>query len=230
VFDILSRRIPWVVAALMALAVTGAPVAAQSDVGMDPAAVSNVNAHRVDGRHAVKMTSNVDLRAGRLMAFSGQGYLPANIVQGGVATIAALQSSAGAVNEADNPVHWNQIQGVPPTIINGTTLSTLGPEATIAGGATGALLITYPATMNVHYEVYPVTPGGVIATTGDLVGRTADSTTIVKGITFANFSAAVPVTVRVRITAFNPGYVSPAKMKDRITVKFADKLPKRFRR
>jgi hypothetical protein len=221
VLESISRRIPWVVAAVMAVAVTGVPAAAQG----------GINADRVDGRHAVKYTTNLDLRGGRLMSFNKAGYLPSNIVQGGVATIAALQSSTGAVNEADNPVHWNQIQGVPATVIAGdTTTSTLGPTATIAGGATGALVITYPADRNVFYELYPVTPGGIIVTTGDLVGRTPDSTAIVKAISFANFSAAVPVTVRVRLTTFNPGYVSPTRVKDIVKVQFLDKLPKRFRR
>jgi hypothetical protein len=203
----------------MAVAVTGVPAAAQG----------GINADRVDGRHAVKYTTNLDLRGGRLMSFNKAGYLPSNIVQGGVATIAALQSSTGAVNEADNPVHWNQIQGVPPAIINGTTLSVLGSQATIAGGAVGALLLSYPATMNVYYELYPVTPGGTIFTTGDFISRTPDSTTIFKGVTFGNVNP-VAVTVRVRLTAFNPGYVAPAKLKSLITTKFVDKLPKRFRR
>jgi hypothetical protein len=229
VFDTVRRRVPWVIGAVMALTLTGQAAVAQPGDGVDPSAVANINADRVDGRHAVKSTGNVNLRKGRLMAFSAAGYLPSNIVLGGVATVAALQSTAGAVNEADNPVHWNQLQGVPLSVVNGTTLSILGPETTIAGGAGGVLAIAYPAATNVHYELYPVTPGGAVVTTGDAIGRSADSAQILKIVTFTNLSAAVAVTVRVRLTAFNPAYLSPAKLNNIITVKFVDQIPKKWR-
>jgi hypothetical protein len=242
VFDTILKRVPWVVAAVMALAVTGPAALAGTDDGIGPSAVANVNADRVDGRHAIKYTSNTTARKSRLMAIGATGYLPNNIIQKAMdadkidgidstalATMAALQSSAGAVNEAGNPVHWNQLQGVPPGIINGTTISVLGETKTIAGGAADGVLISYPASMNVYYELYPVTPGGLIVTEGDLILRSPDSTTIVKGVNFVNLNA-VPVTVRVRLTAFNPGYVAPAKPKGMITTKFVDKLAKRFRR
>jgi hypothetical protein len=144
--------------------VTGVPAVAQSDDGIDPAAVSNINAHRVDGRHAVKMTSNVDLRKGRLMAFSGQGYLPANIVQGGVATIAALQSAVGAVNEADNPVHWNQIQGVPPTIADGVDhvgyASATQASVYAIGASPATLIVAADSPLGTDVELYIIPAAG----------------------------------------------------------------------
>ncbi len=227
-FDIIQKRVPWVVAAVMVLAVTGQAALAQPDEAIAPAA-PGINAGTVDRLHAVKSTGNKNKRAGKIMAFAASGYLPTNIVMGGVATVAALQSATGAVNEADNPVHWNQLQGVPLSVVNGTTLSILGPETTIAGGAGGGLYIAYPAATNVHYELYPVTPGGGIVTTGDLVARSADSAQIIKLVTFGNLSATVAVTVRVRLTAFDPDYISPAVMKDRVKVKFVDKIPKKWR-
>ena len=97
-------------------------------MAIGPSAVANVNAHQVDGRHAVKYTSDLAKRKGKLMAFGATGYLPNNIIlkasdaelidgidSTALATIAALQSSAGTVNEADNLVHWNQLFGVPPS-------------------------------------------------------------------------------------------------------------------
>ena len=91
-FDTILKRVPWVVAAVMALAVTGQAALAGTDDGIGPSAVANVNADQVDGRHAVKYTSDIAARAKRLMAFGGTGYLPSNIVQGGVATLDALRA------------------------------------------------------------------------------------------------------------------------------------------
>ena len=109
---------------------------------------------------------------------------------------------------------------MPPAVTAGdTTVTILGPTATIAGGANGFLVIGYPANRNVFYELYPVTAGGGIVTIGDLIVRSADSTTFGKAVTFTNASATTPVTVGVRLTSFNPGYVSPAKVKDFITAK-----------
>jgi hypothetical protein len=216
VFDILSRRIPWVVAALMALGVTGVPVAAQSDVGMDPAAVSNVNAHRVDGRHAVKMTSNVNLRAGRLMAFSAQGYLPANIVQGGVATIAALQSSAGAVNEADNPVHWNQISGVPATIADGVDEGD-GYESTVRGpfnlpaNATAWFSIDVSIGNDIDVTFIPTAAGGEVQILSTNFGR-VDANWVRHWYEVKNWSAVNPVDFRIRLRTYNQD-IAPAALK-----------------
>ena len=122
-FDTILRRVPWVVAAVMVLAVTGQAALAGTDDGISPSAVANVNADRVDGRHAVKYTSNTTARKGKLMAFACHGYLPNNIVPwaGSPRLPRCRALELGAVNEADNPVHWNQLHGVPPAIADGTT-------------------------------------------------------------------------------------------------------------
>ena len=137
-FDTILKRVPWVVAAVMALAVTGQAALAGTDDGIGPSAVANVNADQVDGRHAVKYTSDTSAkRKGKLMAIGATGYLPNNIIQKAtdadlidgidstaLATIAALQSSAGTVNEAGNLVHWNQLFGVPRLSLTGWTKAT----------------------------------------------------------------------------------------------------------
>ncbi len=132
-FDTIWKRVPWVMAAVMVMAVTGQAALARSDEAIGPSAVANVNAHQVDGRHAVKYTSDLAKRKGKLMAIGATGYLPNNIIlkasdaelidgidSTALATIAALQSSAGTVNEAGNLVHWNQLFGVPPAVVDGT--------------------------------------------------------------------------------------------------------------
>ena len=54
---------------------------AQSDDGsVDPAAVADINAHRVDGKHAVGAGATRAQRAGKLVATNAQGYLPSNIL------------------------------------------------------------------------------------------------------------------------------------------------------
>jgi len=244
VFDIILRRVPWVVAAVMVLAVTGQAALAGTDDGISPSAVANVNADRVDGRHAIKYTSNTTARKGRLMAIGATGYLPNNIIQKAMdadmidgidstalATIAALQSSAGAVNEADNLVHWNQLFGVPPTIADGvdaadTTVSLMGPTKTLAASETNFLYIVYPASRAIAYELIPV--DGAIVTEGDIIAR--DANNIAKAVIFTNFSAVNPVTVKVRLTDWNSSYVSPTALKKRVHATILDKLPKRFSR
>jgi hypothetical protein len=46
-----------------------------------PSAVVDINAHRVDGKHAVGAGASIDRRAGKLVATNSEGYLPPNIVK-----------------------------------------------------------------------------------------------------------------------------------------------------
>jgi hypothetical protein len=124
-----------VISAIVVLAAT--QVAAQEGArkpGTDGEATTpaGINADTVDGRHAVGPAALPAQRAGKLVATNAQGYLPADIVlkaqnadrlDGLVSTVfaraALLKGAAGAVNEPDNPVHWNQLKGVPAGIADG---------------------------------------------------------------------------------------------------------------
>lgn len=129
--DGLRKLLPVSISLALVASLGATPVAAQDEV--TPAA--GINADRVDGKHAINSTGNKNQRKGKLMAFSASGYLPDNVIKKAVdadkldgldstafaslAALQALQSPAGAVNEADNPLHWNQLQGVPATLADG---------------------------------------------------------------------------------------------------------------
>jgi microcystin-dependent protein len=54
------------------------PAAAQQAI---VPAITSINAHKVDGRHAVSAKASRARRAGKLVATNKQGYLPANIIK-----------------------------------------------------------------------------------------------------------------------------------------------------
>ncbi len=57
-------------------------------------------------------------------------------------TTAGLSSSAGSVNDGGNPVHWNQIRGVPAGFADET-------DDTGGGGGTGGQIVYFTGTSNV---------------------------------------------------------------------------------
>lgn len=220
-FDTIQKRVPWVVAAVMVLAVTGQAALAGTDDGISPSAVANVNADQVDGRHAIKYTSNKTARKGRLMAFGATGYLPDNIVAGGVATVAALQSSVGAVNEADNLVHWNQLLGVPPTIADGLDEGD-GYDSSIAvimGGNDLAvaqakwIAFDVPAGVDVETTIIPAAtaPASVIETLQFVVTR-IDASILRHHYYIQNYVGSPATTFKVRVRVFNQA-IAPAALK-----------------
>jgi hypothetical protein len=220
VFDMAIKRVPWAIAAVMALTLTGQAAVAQPGDEVDPSAVANINADRIDGRHAVKSTGNVNLRKGRLMAFSAAGYLPGNIVQGGVATLAALQSTAGAVNEADNPVHWNQLLGVPATLADGadegdgydSSIATILGGNDLAIGASKWIAFDVPVGMDVEATVIPAVtvPPSIIEIQQSVMTR-IDAATMRYHYFILNFAASPATTFKVRIRVFNQA-IAPAAL------------------
>jgi len=250
VFDTIQKRVPWVVAAVMVLAVTGQAALAGTDDGIGPSAVANVNAEQVDGRHAIKYTSNKTARKGRLMAFGATGYLPDNIIlkamdadkidgidSTALATIAALQSSAGAVNEADNPVHWNQLQGVPPAILTGTTRSWIViATGLIPLNGTGVLVVEHPVGLDVETTLIPDTNTGTFGllsltsgadkVSGEYFQRNGAS--LAQVIVFKNIGP-VASGVKLRATVWNDAYLSPSAAREMVKATFYKKLPKQYR-
>jgi hypothetical protein len=225
VFDFVTKRLPWGVTLVMALTLMGQAALAQPDEEMAPAA-PGINAGTVDRLHAVKSTGNKNKRAGKLMAFAASGYLPTNIVQGGVATVAALQSATGAVNEADNPVHWNQLQGVPPAVLAAdTTRSFIAAESPpLALGAEYSIFIDQPVGLDVEWALIPTAVGQTVYVYDNpIVGASEgfqriDSNTLRHWILIKNFN--VVATVKVRVTVWNDTYLAPAAARKMIDVKF----------
>ena len=143
-----------IAAAALAMVVASAPAlaqvpsedvepgpAAEKSAKITPAASGSGNADKVDGRHAVSAATPKYKRAGKLVATSKYGSLPNNIIKKAhnadkldgfdsraFARKAQLRSDTGAVNEADNLVHWNQLMGMPATFADGVDDGLPGPE------------------------------------------------------------------------------------------------------
>lgn len=233
-FDVAVKRLPWVVAAIMAVTLTGQAALAQE--GEEFATSAGINADRVDGLNAVKYTSKKNKRKSRLMAFSASGYLPANIVKGTVATLAQLGDSTGAANEADNPVHWNQIQGIPPAVLTGdTTVSAIVFETPVVPpGGQGIVAVVSPVGLDIETSFIPTAANTLfwvannLGQPGYLVGRTPDGTGIGQVYILQNIGT-VASTVKLRATAWNETYVSPSAVKSKVKVTYYKKLPKKYR-
>ena len=148
------------------LTVTAVGVIAQEPAQVGPAAVRNINVHKVDGKHAVGASAGVSKRRNKLVATNSSGYLPNNIIKKArnadkldgldssiFARWFALQSSAGAINQGDNPVHWKQLKGVPGAIADGNDkqgvtgvkiIRRLGNALSIDAGDTGTATASCP--------------------------------------------------------------------------------------
>jgi hypothetical protein len=107
-----------VVAALTAVSVSAL---AQSEPATDsttisPTAVSNINADKVDGKHAVGAEATILKRRGKLVATDKTGFLPSNIVK----------------------PQWKLIKGKPAGFADGVDDGVTGLHVTQANGAKGA--------------------------------------------------------------------------------------------
>jgi hypothetical protein len=97
--------------------VTASAIAQTPEEGaIGPSAVSNIDADRVDGKHAVGYTIKKGKRAGRLVATNAGGMLPPNIV---------------------NPF-WAAIQNKPAGFADGVDDGVTGLRVTRVIGATGS--------------------------------------------------------------------------------------------
>jgi hypothetical protein len=218
----------------MAVTLTLAGLAALAQAQVTPTAVSNINAHRVDGKHAVSATQNLNTRKGKLMAFNGSGYLPVNIVDGNVATLAALGSTAGAVNETDNPVQWNQLQGVPPKVLAGDTTRSFiaGTSPVLAPGGIGILIVDHPITLEVETTLIPAAVGAFVVpgtnAAGDVpVFYERIGATFLREYHVFQVLGATATAVQLRATVWNDTYISPAAAKGKVKASFA-KNPKKL--
>jgi hypothetical protein len=82
--------------ALIVGGIAGATVGAVAQTPAEPAAVSAINADRVDGRHAVGAGASKAARAGKLVATDQHGYLPSNIVKPSGVTAISVTNVLGS--------------------------------------------------------------------------------------------------------------------------------------
>jgi hypothetical protein len=78
--DRTRQGLAFVIAMGMVIAVASVPTVAQEVTG-DRFEVAAINAHTVDGKHAVSSSTSRARRAGKLVATNSKGLLPGNIVR-----------------------------------------------------------------------------------------------------------------------------------------------------
>jgi hypothetical protein len=244
VFGILIRRLPWAIALTLVATLAGQATIAQPDDKVIPAA--GINADTVDRLHAVKSTGTPSKRKGKLMALSAKGYLPNNVIRKAAdadkldgldstvfATITALQSAAGAINEGDNLVHWNQLFGTPPTIADGvdsvgytsSTPAFVGGN-TLANGESKGIYFEVPIGVDVMTSIIPA--DATYVEIWPAVVR-KDAGTIEKHFWLVNYGP-LDTTIKVRITVFDQGIAIAAlrKIAKNIVVKVSKKPPRKW--
>jgi len=228
--DYLRKRLPMAIVVAVTLSLTGLAALAQGGGQVTPAAVSNINANKVDGRDAVKATQSLNKRKGKLMSFNSAGYLPTNIVDGNVATLTSLGSTTGAVNEVDNPVNWNQIQNVPPAVLAAdTTRSFIAQESpAIAPAGIGLVFVDHAIGTEVETTLIPTAVGAAFSTFpwaapafGEEFDQRLTATTLRHAVLVKNVSG-VASTVKLRVTVWNDSYVSVAAAKRGVKVTFVE--------
>jgi len=96
--------------------------ATTTERAISPSAVSSINAHKVDGRHAVGSGASKTKRARKLVATNSSGYLPSNIVK----------------------PKWNLISGK-PTVVTGIQVSLVINNQTISAGVSSSVSAACPA-------------------------------------------------------------------------------------
>jgi hypothetical protein len=141
-----------------------------------PAAVSNINADKVDGRHAVGAKAKIPQRAGKLVATDKHGFLPRNIVK---------------------PL-WGMIQNMPAGFADGVddgafTSAVLPVNVFLGPGLTDVLLafdfgVTLPSDVDMYITAIPTTDNGIIEVDGQATRRNADGT-LTHSVYFSNRGA-----------------------------------------
>ena len=148
--QILSTAITaMIVAALTAVSISAlAQDAPTTERTVAPAAVSNINAHRVDGKHAVGFTNKLKVRRNKLVATNKQGLLPSNIVR----PLWRLIKGKPAVL-ADGAVGWNEVAGTPAGFadgvddvgVTGLTVTMKTASSTLTANTNGGVEADCPA-------------------------------------------------------------------------------------
>lgn len=193
------------------LAGVTASVLAQSpeeDV-ISPAAVSNINAHRVDGKHAVSAGTSPANRAGKLVATDKAGKLPSNIVDpfwGGIKNIPA--GFADGVDDGDT-----------------TTSYIAATSQLVPVGSTVALIVSYPVNQDIEVSAIPE-GAGLWATTAAIPSQNLGDEIIYRSggtvyhyLYFKIYDGS-PDRLKARITVWNANQVAPAAVKTQVKATF----------
>lgn len=125
-------------------AVTVSAVAQSEPEAVMPAAVSNVNAHRVDGKHAVGAGATKAQRAGKLVATNADGELPSNIIKPDWSLIQNLPT--GFADGTDGVGYFSNVQF--------TQTTPLAP-----GAQENLFTFNWPASWSILWEVIPTNTG-----------------------------------------------------------------------
>ena len=206
--DRIRQVLAYVIAVGMVIAVAAAPTVAQET---DPNAervfkTAGLNADKVDGKHAVKYTTNKVKRAGKLVATNANGVLPSNIVK----------------------PQWRVIQNMPAGFADGTDdvgyTSTVHDTYVIDDSA-ASVSVDYVDSLAVDAELIPVNVGDEVLIIEETFKRTTakDIRHYYRVKRHPN-SANATVRFKVRIRVYDNGIaklsgLSRKAIKDLVTVK-----------
>jgi hypothetical protein len=159
------------VVAVVVGAVAGATMGAVAQSGPEATtqqaivpSVTSINAHKVDGRHAVSASASRGKRRGKLVATNMRGYLPANIIK---PAWRLIQDKPGAF--ADGRIGWGEVASKPGGFADGvdngitgiTITEVVGPEQTVNAGLVGLATATCPPGSKVIGGGFAVSAVGV---------------------------------------------------------------------
>jgi len=189
-----------VVAALTAVTVSAlAQDAPAAERTVAPAAVSKINADRVDGKHAIGYTTKRLSRRNKLVATNKQGYLPSNIVKPFWGNV--LNKPAPF---ADGQISWNEIAGIPADFADGVDDAgggyvTSTHACPIVDGDYGAYVsfMYLPRGVVYDFQVVPTSTGNWVYIDRQEVQENADGTLNIDLLIQTVFSSDASCNVRM---------------------------------
>ncbi len=188
--QIISTAVVAVIVGAVAGATMGAVAqsgpAATTEQVISPATVSNINAHKVDGRHAVGSGASKAKRAGKLVATSSSGYLPSNIVK----------------------PYWGAIRNKPAGFADGVDnvgyVSKVHPKVYTIGNSPIWVYANVPLNSDVEMTLIP-TRTGVQLEIAIETYRRYNSTILTHWYNVKKISGGDAADFRVRTRVFNQG-------------------------
>ena len=188
------------------LTVTTMTVLAQEPQTVVPAAVSNINAHRVDGKHAVGAGASPADRAGKLVATNADGRLPSNILK----PVWNLLQGVPA-DLADGQVGWSEVTNKPSGFADGSdnvgffsNIQVTQTTPLAAGEEESWFTFGWPAGYHLDWEAVPITLGGSERLLLTKRLERAPDGTITYWLTVRN-DGGTATTYRLRYVAFTTG-------------------------
>jgi len=191
--QILSTGLVALIVGALAGATVSAVAQSPAEPVIVPAAVSNINAHKVDGRHAVGSGASKAKRARKLVATNKYGLLPSNIIKPTWGSI--KNKPAGFADGVDNV---------------GYSSFVLVQNEFLAEGESEIVRVKLPPNVDLQFSLISKTQGGAVEVAKRWVSR-YDDDKLEHSIVVKCLVGGTDTTYDVRVLAFADG-VTPAAL------------------